>query len=83
MSPLGPALFRVNAVLGGETTSFEEAEPELDCGGLIGLGPPGEPAEPLALQRLRLPLPTGPAVAGGEAAAEGAHGSLAREITAV
>jgi len=26
---LGPALFRVNAVLGAETTSFEEARPEL------------------------------------------------------
>ena len=43
----------------------KESEPELDLGGLFGLGPPGEPAEPLALQGLRLPAPAGPAAAGG------------------
>jgi hypothetical protein len=47
----------------------KESEPELDLGGLFGLGPPGEPAEPLVLQGLRLPAPAGPAGAGGEMAA--------------
>ena len=73
----GQVFVGVAAVIG------RAVEPELDLGGLFGLGPPGEPAEPLALQGLRLPAPAGPAGAGGETAAEGAHDSPAPELAAV